>query len=429
MDEPAGSAESHPILPRWRQIVILLIMLAASVFSQIDRQIVNILLEPIKHELNASDTQMGLLSGLYYVAFYALAGIPIARLADTGSRRAIIAVCVATWSIATTLSGLARSYTQLAAARVFVAAGEGGVTPAMYSLAADVFPLRNRTKVVAVISGGTAIGAGLGILLGGTLSASLGWRQVFLIVGLPGLLLAPVALFLLPEPRREAADRQPPQPFLPVAAALWRKHSFRWLALAAACGGAAGFGVLAWTPAFLARIHGLDQREIGLALGSATVIGLLFGNLTAGVLADQMARRDVRWLIWTAGIGLLLSIPAGAVFLLSGSPTAAILGFAGFTYFLAFWPPSITGVAISIADRQSRALASAFLFLFVSAGGAVGPFLIGFLNDLARDTLGASAIRVSLATSLLECLASGLICLALGASVRRDLSIDAADPL
>ena len=399
-----------------------MLMLLASVLSQTDRQLLNILLEPIKHDLHASDAQMGLLSGLYYVAFYVLASIPIAWMADRGSRRAIIAACVGTWSLATALSGTVSFYWQIATARAFAAAGEGGSSPAMYSLIADIFSQRARTRALAVISCGIAIGSGVGILVGGVLLEQLGWRGVFVVVSLAGFVLAPVIMWALPEPRRgQPVSAAPKASLFRTIATLWNIPTFRMLALAATCGGATGYGVLAWTPTFLTRVHGMSHAEVGVKLGVATAVGLLLGNLSSGYLADRLGQRDSRWSIWVASVGLLISVPVGLFSVFVGDGNLSVITLGLFSYFRAYWPPPVTACTISIADSRSQAVASACILFFISLGGAIGPFVMGSLNDSLNSAYGPSAVRYSVALAMSANAIGGVILLLTGPMLQREL--------
>lgn len=415
--------ESKPTGERslWIRAVIIGFLLLATVQGQIDRMIVNILLEPIKADLGASDTQMGLLTGFYFVAFYVLLGFPIARLADKYSRRAIISLCIAAWSVATIVSGTARSYTQLALARVFVAAGEGGSSPAVYSLVADIFPLQQRTRAIGLIASGSALGAGAGVLLGGVLQEELGWRLTFIIVGLPGLLLAPLLFWILPEPRRGMPKIEHAKSMLQVMITLWKIPSFPKLASVTVAGAIPGFAVLAWTPAFLSRVHGMSHSEIGIKLGLATTIGLFLGNVSAGVIADMLARRDVRWLIWTAAMGLAFCMPAGLFFTLTGNANLAVIGFGVFAFFLAFWPPAVTASVLGIADEGSRAVATVFYQLFLAIGGAIGPLAVGYFNDTLFADHGDLAVRYSLAVVMSTCLVGAGLAYLTGLRIDRDI--------
>src|SRR5688572_22703355 len=197
---PSGSPS--PAYARY----VLALLFAVYVVNFIDRQILAILLEPIKADLGVTDTAMGFLTGIAFALFYTVAGIPIARLADRSVRRTVIAVGLAVWSGMTVLSGLARSFTQLALARIGVGIGEAACTPPAHSLLADYFPPERRGTALAVYGMGIHVGILFGFLVGGWMNELFGWRQALFVVGAPGLILAIVVRLTVREPVRGAAD-------------------------------------------------------------------------------------------------------------------------------------------------------------------------------------------------------------------------------
>ena len=205
MSRPEGRVNDQPAIDRRRHFVLAVLCLAA-VVNMIDRHIITIVLDPIKAEFGASDTAMWLLTGMIFAVFYAGASIPLARWADKGERRLVMAACLGFWSLMTTLGGLAQSFIQLAVTRVGVAVGEAGAGPTSQSMLSDLYPLSPRATVLAILSACSSIGIGLGVLLGGWLSDTFDWRVAFFIVGVPGLLLAIVIFRFLPEPQRGGSD-------------------------------------------------------------------------------------------------------------------------------------------------------------------------------------------------------------------------------
>jgi MFS family permease len=399
----------------------LFLLVAVSVVSQIDRSAINLLIEPIKRDFHASDSQMGLLAGFFYVLFYVFGMIPIGRLADRISRPRIIAVCLGVWSIGTVMSGFARSYAHLAIGRVVVATGEGGVNPPAYSLISDLYPTGMRTRANALFSAGSAIGAGLSLMLGGALVSALGWRGAFFVLGLPGLLLVPAVLLGLPEPRRHSpVDRGPHPPFGRAILLVVKSPTFRRLAVIAVGGSITGYGMLAWAPSFLVRVHGLSQHEVGFKLGMATVVGLLGGNITSGFLADLLGKADIRWRVWVAGLGQGMCIPVGLVSFFANDANLSIVAYGISFFFLSFWPPVVMTCALTVSDQRTKAVASACIYFFFQVGGALGPFLMGILNDALASTYGPEAIRYSLATSLLGCVVGMISCAVIGNGFRRE---------
>ena len=193
----------EPLKNRWYALAVLVLVFTS---SHVDRQIMGILLEPIKNDLGASDTQMGFLIGLTFALFYATLGMPIAMLADRGNRRNIITWAVTIWSFMTVLCGFAQSFAQLALARIGVGIGEAGSSPPSHSMISDMFPLKERGTAMGIYAMGVNIGLLIAYLAGGWLSENYGWRTTFIIVGVPGLLIALIVRFTVSEPIRGASD-------------------------------------------------------------------------------------------------------------------------------------------------------------------------------------------------------------------------------
>ena len=185
---------------------VLAVLFVVYIFNFIDRQILAILLEPIKQDLQVSDTALGFLTGFAFAVFYTFAGLPLARLADRGVRRSLIAISLATWSLMTAVSGLARNFTDLALARIGVGIGEAGASPPAHSLLSDYFPPEKRATVIAIYASGIYVGVGLGFWLGGWINDAYGWRVAFCVVGLPGLLMALLVRFTVHEPLRGMSE-------------------------------------------------------------------------------------------------------------------------------------------------------------------------------------------------------------------------------
>jgi len=246
---------------------VLAILVVVYAVNFIDRQLLSILLQPIKEELGASDVLMGLLTGPAFALFYTFAGIPIARLADRHSRRAIMAVGIAFWSVITALTGAARSFGALALARIGVGIGEASATPAAHSLISDYFPPERRTGALAIYNVGSSLGILFGLMLGGWLKEAFGWRMTFAVVGLPGLMVALGVWLAVPEPRRglsEARADSGAQPGLgETLRFLATQQSYLHVAFAAALYACNGYALLAWVPTFFVRVHVLGFAEIG----------------------------------------------------------------------------------------------------------------------------------------------------------------------
>jgi predicted MFS family arabinose efflux permease len=395
----SGTAAAASAEREARRVLALLLLVFA--VSSVDRQVLTILLPPIKAELGASDAQLGLLVGLGFTLFYTLMGLPIARWADRGTRRTIIALALAFWSAMTALSGLATSYLQLLLARIGVGAGEAGCVPASHSLLSDHFPTERRGRAFAIYALGVPIGTLCGLALGGVLAQELGWRAVFLVLGLPGLALAVLVRLALREPPRGQSDASPapdqPPRLRAALAHLWRQTSLRHVLLAAGLSALVYAGVANWAPTYLMRVHGLPPGQVGTALGLLIGVAGGLGTFAGGPLCDRLGRRDARWYLWLPVLAALAVLPCTAGFAFATSPGAALGWFAPLAAALSFFFGPSVAMSQALVPPRMRALTSAsYQFTANALGSAGGPFLVGLLNDALAARLGSDAIRYSL---------------------------------
>ncbi len=384
---------------RWYAVGVLTAVYAS---SQVDRQIMGMLLEPIKLELGASDTQMGFLVGLTFAIFYATLAMPIAMLADRSNRRNIIVIAITLWSAMTVVCGYAATFVQMALARIGVAVGEAGSTPPSHSIISDLFGPEQRGTAMGVFALGVNIGLLLAYLVGGWVSENWGWRITFIAVGLPGLLIAAILYFTVSEPRRGAiepagaGDSKAPK-FSAVAGYMWRVRSLRHLTIGAALAGFVGYGFVLWMPTFLVRSHGLSPTEVGLVLALMTgVVGGL-GTFTAGKMADVLSARDIRWRAWVVAAGKAGYVPfLAAVFLVDELWLALVLYLIP-AFFGGFYLAPTFALVQSLVSLRMRALASSIvLFILNIIGMGFGPQLVGIMSDLFAADYGKESLRMSL---------------------------------
>jgi predicted MFS family arabinose efflux permease len=423
---PTERQESPQV--RLRHYTLAICVLVTFV-SYVDRQILSVLMEPIKHDLHLSDTQLGLIAGVFFSGFFVVAGVPLARLSDVGTRRSIIAGSLAIWSIATSLCGLTQSFTQLAFARTWVAIGEAGTAPGMYSMLADLYPARVRSKVFSLMATGGAVGIAFGIFLGGLLAEWLGWRMTFVAIGLPGLALAILIRLTVPEPARDGSAMIDRSHSLSAALrGLLRLRTFRAIMFICIVWPTSSFAMMNWIPTFYIRVHHLSTGTVGAWLGTAVVIGLVSGNLLAGFVADFLARNGARWLLWLSGTMLILSIPFALAALMCDNPFIGILCFGCFIHCMGYLQPAILTSIVGVADIRSRALATAAIPLAQSIGAAIGPFIVGSMSDTLSGAYGVRSIQIALEISLLGLGLAAIVAFISGRTLEREYRDEASLP-
>ncbi len=380
---------------RYYALVVLTIVYA---FNFIDRQLLAILQESVKAELDLSDGQLGLLAGFAFAMFYVSAGIPIARFADRSNRRNIVAAAVFTWSFMTAISGSVQNYFQLLLARIGVGIGEAGGSPPSHSIISDIFPPEKRASALGFYSMGVSFGILFGFLFGGWLNEYLGWRWAFVIVGLPGILLAFIVRFTMAEPIRGLADNQAvveeTPPFLDVLNGLWQRRSFRHMAFGASLNAFCGYSISSWSASFMIRTHGMSTGELGTWLALITGLGGAVGVFFGGMLADALAPKDKRWYMWVPTIAGAIMVPFIALAYLAPGPYMALA--------LMVVPGVLSNVYLgntiatthNLVSLRSRALSSAILFLILNIIGlGMGPTFIGMLSDALQPQYADDSLR------------------------------------
>ncbi len=389
------SAPAAPTVGQGRWLILLIFLTAT--FNFADRTVFAVLGQSIKVDLGITDLELGLLNGIGFALLYSLAGLPIARWAEWGSRVRILALAVAAWSCMTALGGIARSFGGVLLSRVGVGIGEAGFLPPVTSLVSDYFPSSRRASVLAFIGLGGAIGPWLGASLGGYLAEAHSWRTAFFLIGLPGLALAPLFLFTVREPPRGGSEEvamrsQAPASIREVLAALWAKRAFRHVAVGGALASSANTAISLFLHAWFVRVHHLGPARAGYLFGALALVGIGVGALLGGFGADRAAARDRRWLAWLPAAGLLLAGPLYiAAFLQSSVPAALpLLGLGGMLVFT-YYSPTLA-LTQNLVGPGMRATAS-FVYGFIGTmiGFGLGPALLGY----ASDRLAASAFAGS----------------------------------
>ena len=414
------------------------------VLNFVDRQIINILAEPIKNELRLRDWQIGALTGLSFALAYGALAVPMARIADRHNRPKLIAGALFLWSSASIACGLTRNFSQLATARAGVAGAEAAFTPAAHSLISDCVPERRKTLAFGLFSTGVPLGSVVAMTVGGVVSALSGWRSAFFIVGLPGLLITVLFWATVSEPRdacvQGAGGRKS---FTADAASLFRKRSFRLFIAGSACDAIGMYGTQAFISSFFLRMHNAQLEDVsnyihdafGVTLNGVGVlgplIGIIFGitgvvsGLTSGLVTDRLLKRGARYFAVMAGIPLILSVPALVLGLFLPDIGSAFLLLAIYNALLVATDPPRIACIQGLAGAGRRATASAIsLLAVVLFGNGLGPVAVGFISDSAASygiSTGAG-LRIALVVGSLPMLVGGVFFLRAGRSLQDDLA-------
>lgn len=432
---------SNPVT--WRTHYALFVLTAIYVFNYVDRQLMAILIEPVKLEFGISDTAIGLLSGVTFALFYTVFGFPLGRLSDRIGRKPVIAMSCIAWSVMTMFCGLASSFLMLVLARVGVAIGEAGGTAPSVAMVSDLYPARRRSTALSVLMLGSSLGAVVGLGLGGWIAQHHGWRYAFLLIGAPGIFLGLLLLLTVRAPKMArpsvslAAVAQPEDGWAKTLAELLKTPSFLWLVLTGGAAAIAGYAIGTWSPSFLIRSHGLNLQQAGFLVGVVGGSGSALGTLVCGVLTDRMARRDVGWQIGVPLLGTLISIPLALAYFLWPQGTAFHIGsiavpqafifYSAFGFFGVWWATPCLGAITHLFPATRLAQATAiFVMSMTLLGVGIGPLLIGMLSDFFLPTLGSESLRYALAASVsLLALAAVFLGLALP-RYRRQLGVGGA---
>lgn len=382
------------------QYYVLFMLVLGYIFNVVDRSSVfGAVLPAIKKEIAASDLEMGLLSGATFAVFYSFLGIPIARLADRWSRVNVLALSIALWSAATASCGAAWNYMSLFTSRAMTAVGEAGGSPPSHSLISDYFPISKRATALAIYAMAVPIGTSIGNYSSGWLNVWYGWRQTFVIVGFPGVVLAALMWLTIKEPPRGYSDatrsrRAQAPPFFEVFKFLLARNSFMHMSLAAALHSVVWYSGTTWNNTFFVWSHGLNSGQAGSRLAIFSLIGAI-GSFAGGLLADRLSvkKDDKRWYMWVPGIACVVMVPFQLAAYLSRDLTIVVpITFSlMFIFASMFFGPSFA-VAQSIATVRMRAVsASVLLFIQTIIGMTLGPAIVGQISDMLKPIVGEGA--------------------------------------
>lgn len=437
--EPAAAPDFSPS-PAYRRYVLWLLLLVYIV-NFIDRNIVYILIEPIKIELRLLDWQLGLLSGVAFGLVYTGLSFPLAVMADRRNRAILIGACLAVWSGFTALCGLAQSFAQLLIARAGVGVGEAGCVPSAHALITDYTPREQRASALAFFSLGAPIGSTLGLLLGGLMTDYFGWRTAFLVAAAPGFVLAVLITATVREPRSRPAAAIAPRANGPTLSAtlrhVMRKPAFWRMGVAAGIRAFLGYGQGPFFASFIYRVHGPDLTALALGWGlrDATFVGLLvgvlsgvggvLGTMVGGWVCDRHAARDARVLAAVPAAAALIATPLMVAQFLVPSVTWVLVFVFLSNLFATVWFAPVYSAAQSMVPAEMRAKSSAIMIFMINFIGLVfGALLVGGLSDFLSVVVGlgaAEGMRWSLIVSTLAGLAAAPLFWGARRTIRRDV--------
>ena len=409
----------------WRSHYTLVLLTLIYTLNYFDRNIFSIVLESIKAEMHLTDTQLGLLGGVAFVLFYSFMGIPIAWLADRFNRRNIIAIGLAFWSLMTVCTGLALNVWQLALTRFLMGAGESSCLSPANSMLSDLYDKIRRPLALSILTCGTTFGMFLGYLIGGWMDELFGWRTLFFVGGVPGMVVALIFYLTVPEPERGAAETG--KVSLDVATlrqtAQFLIHNRTYvITLVGGCFMAVHiYAALVWAPTFMLRVHDLPPGQMGtymaLARGPTGLLGMVLG----GLLVKQLGQVDERWRIRVPAITCILTAPMEAMFLLSNSLWLSLVALAIASLFSAMYVGPVFAILMGVARVRMRAMAVAiFVALGSFIGQFIGPLWVGYMNDVTQARFGDLAIRYSLLVGPACALLAGLVIWLAARSIEAD---------
>ena len=383
----AGTSRTPELKGTYRSTILALLVLVYT-FNFIDRMIVATLGQAIKVDLQITDAQLGLLQGLAFAIFFTTLGIPLGRLAEHVSRVNIITVSLALWSGMTALCGAAGNYTHLFLCRMGVGIGEAGCSPPAHSLITDMYAARTRATALSIYSLGIPLGTMVGAMAGGWIADELGWRQAFLIVGLPGIVLALVFKIVVKEPQRGLADgvrpnpAAAPPPLGEVVRQLFGNRSFVHILIGATLIGFVAYGTGTFTQPYFHRAFGLSYTQVGLIFGLIGGAAAAAGTVLGGIASDWAGRRAKRWYVLIPGFSVLLAAPGYVLAYTRESPQVAVACIVvPMLLHYVYLGPTL-GVMHNLVGPRMRATATAILIFILNVIGlGAGPYVTGRLND------------------------------------------------
>ena len=386
----------HKTQTSFKPAIILAITYALSLM---DRKIVAILMEPIKVDMDLSDAQLALMSGLVFALFYGFMGLPIARMTDKRNRVNILAICIGVWSLMTALSGMAVNYVMLLLSRMGVGVGEAGCQPAGQSLIADIYDEKRRGRALAIFTTGASIGSMTAAVLGGILADTVGWRMTLIILGGIGIVFSVFLRFLIKEPPREAKPAGTEQP-----TSIWRELIYLWglpLYRYALIGHIAcislSYTLMVWGPALMVRTFEMSLTEVGIIIGVITAVAGIGGALMSGVLSDKLTQKNSAWYGRLPMLFCLGAMPALLGYIFTDSLYVFMISMGGVIVLMSAHTPPTYSTYHRVVPSNHRAMAVALSTLAVNLIGlGLSPVLVGAASDLLADQYQEASLRYGL---------------------------------
>jgi MFS transporter, Spinster family, sphingosine-1-phosphate transporter len=383
---------------------LLALLTVVYAFNFLDRNVLAMVMQAIKLDLDLSDTQLGFMSGIAFALFYATLGIPIARWADRGNRIAIISFTTALWSAMVIFCGMANSFVQMLIARVGVAIGEAGCVPPAQSLIGDYYSRQERPRAMSIYMIGMPLSVVLGFAVAGWINEWYGWRVTFFAVGLPGILLTLVVMLSLHEPRNRgkttiaapSVGKTQESTWL-VFSTLWRQPSYRHLLLGYTVVNLFSYGIAQWTPAFLIRTHHIETGELGSWYALIWGVGGAAGTYLGGYWASRHAVSNERLQLRVMAAVLLGFVPLYlGIYLTSSLYTAFALMMLSALIYCSMNGPLFAMLQELVAPRMRATSVAIVLFFSNLIGLGLGPMAVGVMSDVLAPLYGEDSLKVSL---------------------------------
>lgn len=398
--EAASAAGARPARGAWWVLAVLCFVY---VLNFLDRQLLSILAKPIQDELGVTDSQLGLIGGLYFALFYCTLAIPVGWLADRTNRVKVLAFACGLWSAATTACGMASSYPQLVLARMTVGIGEAGGVPPSYAIISDYFPPHRRGTALGLFNLGPPIGQALGVAFGASIAAAYSWRDAFVSIGVVGIITAAIVFLFVREPVRGGLDLEPrsagPARFWDTCRAFFARPSLALAALASGVTQIVTYGTLGFATLFLMREKGMTLSEVAIWYALVIGLGSGLGIYVSGRLVDRLVPRFKAAYALIPAIGLSIAMPFFIGFVWAPTWPLALAFFIGpmvLNYF--YLSPAVALVQQEVEPNQ-RVLSGALLLLVMNLMGlGLGPTYVGLMSDWFRPDHPGNSLQMAFYT-------------------------------